>query len=91
MKINTQKCDFLVMFDLSAAFDTVNHNILLTRLNEEFGISGVAEEWFKSYLANRDQRVSINGLLSAERFSLDCGVHHHVWDPFIYHLCIQAI
>ena len=51
MKMNTQE----IMLDLSAASDTVNHNILLTRLNEEFGICGVALEWFKSYLANRGQ------------------------------------
>ena len=58
------------MLDLSAAF---NHNILLTRLNEELGICGVALEWFKSYLANRGQRVTIDGSPS-ERFSLECGV-----------------
>ena len=73
MKMNTQEVTLLVMLDLSAAFDTVNHNILLTRLNEELGISGLALEWFKSYLAKRGQRVSIDGSLS-ERFSLECGV-----------------
>ena len=73
MKMNTQEVTLLVMLDLSAAFDTVNHNILLKRLNEELGICGVALEWFKSYLVNRGQRVSVMGSLS-ERFSLDCGV-----------------
>ena len=74
MKMNTQEpVTLLVMLDLSAAFDTVNHNILLTRLNEELGICGVALEWFKSYLANRGQRITIDGSLS-ERFSLECGV-----------------
>ena len=73
MKMNTQEVTLLVMLDLSAAFDTVNHNILLTRLNEELGICGVALKWFKSYLANRGQRITIDGSLS-ERFSLECGV-----------------
>ena len=74
MKMNTQEVTLLVMLDLSAAFDTVNHNILLiTRLNEELGICGVALEWFKSYLANRGQQVTIDGSLS-EPFSLECGV-----------------
>ena len=73
IKMNTQEVTLLVMLDLSAAFDTVNHNILLKRLNEELGICGVALEWFKSYLVNRGQRVSVMGSLS-ERFSLDCGV-----------------
>ena len=39
MKMNAQDVTLLVMFDLSAAFDTVNHNFLLTRLNEELGIA----------------------------------------------------
>ena len=73
MKMNTQEVTLLVMLDLSAAFDTVNHKILLTRLNKELGICGSALEWFKSYLAKRGQRVYIDGSLS-ERFSLKCGV-----------------
>ena len=71
--MNTQEVTLLVMLELSAAFDTVNHKILLTRLNEELGICGAALEWFKSYLANRGQLVSVDGSLSG-RFSLDCGV-----------------
>ena len=63
----------LVMLDLSAAFDTVNHNILLTRLKEKLRICGLALEWFRSYLAKRGQRVSIDGSLS-EHFSLECGI-----------------
>jgi len=73
MQMNTQEVTLLVVLHFSAAFDTVNHNILITHLNEEFGICGVALEWFKSYLANRGQRVSVDRSLS-ERFSLDCGV-----------------
>ena len=71
--MNTQEVTLLVMLDLSAAFDTVNHKVLLTRLNEELGICGSALEWFKSYLAKSGQRVYIDGSLS-EHFSLECGV-----------------
>ena len=46
--IHNQKGVFLVLLDLSAAFDTVNHNVLFNRLECEIGITGTALEWFKS-------------------------------------------
>ena len=49
-----------IFIDLKKAFDTVNHNILLEKLNY-YGIRGKSNEWFKSYLTDRSQFVSING------------------------------
>ena len=49
-----------VFVDLQKAFDTVDHQILLAKLNH-YGIRGVSNDWFKSYLSNRNQYVSING------------------------------
>ena len=49
-----------VLVDLQRAFDTVDHQILLAELNH-YGIRGVSNDWFKSYLSNRSQYVSING------------------------------
>ena len=47
--------------DLSSAFDTVDHDILLARLTSNFGIKGTCLDWFRSYLSSRTQFVSING------------------------------
>ncbi len=50
----------LVLLDLSAAFDTIDHNILLNRLETFVGISGSALAWFKSYLSDCHQFVAVN-------------------------------
>ena len=54
----------LALLDLSAAFDTLDHAILLRRLQSTFGISGVALSWFESYLSDRMQSVMVDGLMS---------------------------
>ena len=49
-----------VFVDLQKAFDTLDHHILLATSNH-YGIRGVSNDWFKPYLSNRNQYVSING------------------------------
>ena len=49
-----------VFVDLQKAFDTVDHQLPLAKLNH-YGICGVSNDWFKSYLSNGNQYVSING------------------------------
>ena len=61
-----------VFVDLQKAFDTVDHQILLAKLNH-YGIHGVSDDWFKSYLSNCNQYVSINGYMSGLA-ALNCGV-----------------
>ena len=51
---------FVVMLDLSAAFDSVDHAILLNRLSEVFGITGTAKSWLNaSYLSSRTSRCKV--------------------------------
>ncbi|MCK5882742.1 MAG: hypothetical protein KAG61_03570, partial [Bacteriovoracaceae bacterium] len=63
----------LLLLDLSAAFDTLEHAIILDRLDHNFGIRDSALDWFRSYLSNRKQSVQIDGKLSNE-CTLDQGV-----------------
>jgi len=54
----------LLLLDLSAAFDALDHTVLLERLESEVGIQGKALDWFKSYLSVRKQCVTVKGTLS---------------------------
>ena len=72
LNMNKQHVTLLVLLDLSAAFDTVDHGILLEALNK-LGLGGKAFEWFRLYLSGRCQRISVRGCQS-ESLKLNCGV-----------------
>ena len=59
-----QELCVVAIMDLSATFDTVDHNLLRSILNEQYGITGEALEWIDSYLILRDYHVSINSSIS---------------------------
>jgi hypothetical protein len=55
--LDENSCVALVMLDLSAAFDVIDHDILIGRMEHSYGISGSALAWFRSYLSGRTQQV----------------------------------
>ena len=63
----------LVLLDLSAAFDTVGHHILLQRLERCYGITGLVRQWFQSYLVGRSQFVR-TGSSTSTLVRILCGI-----------------
>ncbi len=88
--LDNKQCILLVLLDLSAAFDTVDHTKLIHRL-EAMGIAGIPLKWFKSYLHDRSQKVSIGGQYS-EPITLKYGVPQgSVLGPLLFSAYITPI
>ena len=68
-----QKVNSLVATDLSAAFDTLDHDILLSVLEKRFGVQDTCLDWFRSYLNSRFCMVRIRNALSS-KCELNCSV-----------------
>ena len=82
---------FLLLLDLSVAFDTVNHSLLLPRLESSFGITGTVLQWFHFYLTGRSQFVKINDTKSSV-MDLTMGVPQgSVLGPILYLLCTAPL
>ena len=65
--IDQQQSVILLLLDLSPAFDTVDHDLLISRLHTRFGIKGNALRWFVSYLQDRKRFVQVNDARSMSK------------------------
>src|SRR5664279_1905443 len=71
--LDTGNVALMSLLDMSSAFDTVDHNILLTRLEISFGFNSTALNWLKSYLSNRTQSIRFHNKTSKSEI-IGCGV-----------------
>ena len=84
LSLDKDMCVLLVMLDLSAAFDTVDHKLLFNRSEQSFGIQDGAKAWLQSYFPDRHQAVKINGVKS-DPTDLDTGMPQgSVVGPFCF-------
>ena len=89
--IDDGQCVILILLDLSSAFDTVDHNILLNRLEQRFGVKGKTLAWLCSYLSNRSQFVYIENERSSSR-GLSSGVPQgSVLGPLLYLMYVAPL
>ncbi len=81
----------VVFLDIRKAFDSIDHTILLQKMNDQFGIKNVELDWFKSYVTNREQACIVNGAMSSPK-TIVCGVPQgSILGPLLFLLYINDL
>ena len=87
--IDNGKLNCVVFLDVRKAFDCINHEILLKKLPNYFGIIGTSLNWFKSYLTDREQQCLVKSHLSSSR-TIKCGVpQESILGPLLFLMYIN--
>ncbi len=89
--VDSGSCVVLLLLDLTAAFDTVDHDILVARLKNHVGVQGLALKWFSSHLKDRTFSVSL-GDSSSSTAPLVCGVPQgSIWGQILFTLYLLPL
>ena len=81
----------MALLDFSAAFDTVDHKILIDRMSDTYGVRGTVLKWFESYLTDRSYTVKVNKVLS-DKQQLKFGVPQgSILGPILYSLYVNQV
>jgi hypothetical protein len=89
--MDNRQCVIAALCDLSAAFDTVDHDILLNILQTSFLITGSALKWFKSFLTGRYQRVVVRDSVSSRRKLLYGVPQGSVLGPVLFNIYTHSL
>ena len=91
INMDKSKCTIMLLLDLSAAFDTVDHAVLLNILWLELGFRGTVYTWFVEFLSGRRQAVSIDGKKSSFKCNPYGVPQGSVMGPFLFNIYVRNL
>ena len=89
--MDSSKCTIMLLLDLSAAFDTVDHSVLLDILWFELGFRGEVYRWFVAFLKDRRQAVGVDGKKSSFKANLYGVPQGSVLGPFLFNIYVRSL